>query len=311
MNKKLVLFAVVSVLLFQPYYSFAKSTISAPLKVAIKKYKYGNYAGCLQDCENIVVKNPSAIAYYYMAMSYVKAGKKSEAIQAYQKVLSFKPNARLAEYATTGKRCLETPDQCHLEDKSAVKESTELDKLIASPSRDGLSSTVRKDFRQIHLNNIKDEINNGKELDDYSFKKLNYNSEDKKNITKKPSNDEIVAALKVLKDAGLNPYSQAQIDAATANQDIVNENMTNENSAEGTPYAQTAINYQNNDINTLNMMVGNGNNQGNNAALNMIPFMIAQNKNGTTNYSPQMMKSVIMSSMMSNFNYDFNEDKNR
>lgn len=309
MNKKLVLFAIVSVLLFQPYYSFAKSNISAPLRIAIKKYKYGNYAGCLQDCENIVVKNPSAMAYYYLAMSYVQAGKKDEAIKAYQKVLSSKPNTRLAEYATTGKRCLETPDRCHLEDKSTVKNSTELDKLIASPSGDGLSSTVRKDFRQIRLDNLKDQINNGKELDDYTFRKINYNSEDKNIITKKPSNDEIVAALKVLKDAGLNPYSQAQIDAVAANQDINNENSTVEDT--GTPYTQAATNYQNNDVNMLNMMMGNGNNQTNNAAMNMIPFMIAQNKNGKANYSPQMMQSVIMSSMMSNFNYDFNDDKNK
>lgn len=269
MKKQLVYFFAIMFALIQASYCYSSAaSSSSPIKIAVKKYKAGNYTGCLQDCQNIVAKNPSSsIAYYYMAMSYVQAGQKDKAINAYSKVLSLNPNATLAEYATTGKRCLETPEQCVLTDPNAAS-TQDIDKLIASPNSDGLSPTVKKDFEQKRLNTIKNEINNDKDMDDYQLRKLNDASEkvmpDKANAvaSKQPTNDDIAAALKVLSNAGLNTYGQ---------------------------YSD----YQNNN---------------NNAMMNMLPLMMTQNGGGmNSNYSPQAMQAFIMNSMMSNMNFDLNK----
>lgn len=282
MKKKLACFIVVLMFLVQASScSFAKNSGVSPVKIAIKKYKAGNYTGCLQSCQTIIKSNPSnAVAYYYMAMSYVQAGKKDEAINAYSKVLSLKPSARLSEYATTGKRCLETPDKCVLEIDSGSTISPELDKLIAAPFNDGLSDAVRKDFEQKRLDSIKNQINSDKELDDYQFRKLNDASgqaspvDTNEIVSKKPSNDEIAAALKVLNDAGINPYEQIS-------------------------------DYQDPQMAQINMLNSSNNS---NSMVNMLPFMLAQNKYGTNNYSPQLMQAVIMNSMMPDFNLDLDKD---
>lgn len=299
MKKIFVCIAAILLILIQTSsYVLAQDAVNSSVKLAIKKYKTGNYIGCLQDCQAIVKKYPSnAVAYYYMAISYVQAGKKDEAIKAYSKVLSLNPNSKLSEYATTGKRCLETPDKCVSDTDTTIDPANMpgLDKFISAPFTDGLSDTVKKDYEQIQLNNIKNEINNNKDLDDYNFKNLNKTQADTdETAQKKPTNDEIVAALKVLNAAGLNPYSQMQSTGAEVN-----------------PYDQEA-NYQNPQMTQLNMLMG-GNNQknDNNVMMNMLPFMLAQNKNGTNNYSPQLMQAVIMNSIMPNFgSFNVNNENN-
>lgn len=292
MKKQWAYFIITLILLVQASScSFANNSDAGMIRIAIKKYKAGNYTGCLQSCQYIIKSNPSnALAYYYIAMSYVQAGKKNEAINAYAKVLSLKPNAKLAEYATTGIRCLETPDQCVLQTDTGSSISPELDKFIAAPYSDGLSDTVRRDSEQKRLDEIKNQINSDKELDDYQFRKLNDASgqvspDVNKTTANKPTNDEVVAALKTLNDAGLNPYG------GTTN-----------------PYEQM-VNYQNPEMAQLNMLGATNNQTGNNdAMLNMLPFMLSQNKNGTSSYSPQLMQAVIMNSMIPDFNVNLNKD---
>jgi hypothetical protein len=300
MKKKLFCLAAILTFLTQSYICvFAKSVnLDSSTKVAISKYKAGNYSGCLQDCQRIIQFNPSnAFAYYYMAMAYAQAGKKDNAINCYTMVLNLNPNPKLSEYATTGKRCLETPDKCKPELPKAPPATTEvnlsdLDKFISSPPADGLSPTVKKDFEQKHLDAVKNEINNDNNVDDYNFRKINNSStpdsvdKTQEKIAQKPTDEQIKAALKVLNDAGIN----------TAN---TNTMTSSYNSAE------------NPELMEINALMG-GNNQSNNnsnSMLNMLPFMLSQNKNGTTNYSPQLMQSVIMNSMTTDFNYNTDDNK--
>lgn len=294
MKKKLIYFiAVLMILIQSPSFSLAKNSAGGPLEIAIKKYKMGNYTGCLNDCQYIVQRDPSnAIAYYYMAMSYAQAGRKDEAINSYAMVLNLGSNPKLKEYAATGKRCLETPDKCKTE--TTTETPTELDKFIAAPFNDGLSDSMRKDYQQKRLDTIKNEINSGRDLNDYQLKdSSNQRSQaDVSNdVSKKPTNDEIVSALKVLNKAGINPYTQA----ATANN--IGGQMND---------------YQNPEMTQLNMMMGEeSQSRDNSAMLNMLPFMLAQNKNGTSNYSPQLLQAIIMNSMMNNFNFDLDKDKDK
>lgn len=307
MKKKLFLI-IFLIAALQSSCAFANSSyISNPIKIAIKKYKIGNYTGCLQDCQNIIKYDPSnAIAYYYMAMSYAQAGKQDLAIQNYAKVLSLNPKSQLLQYATTGKRCLETPDKCNAKPATAPGETSDLDKFIASPNE--LSNSVQVDFDKKHLKSIQDEINSDKDIDNYEFRKFkDYSKQhsqidvtDEKLSQKKPTNDEIVAALRVLNDAGLDAYAQK----------FVSQPQTVSSSNPTTPYSQSAINPTPEQA-QLNMLMNSNNQSGNNAMMSMLPFVTAQNKDGTNNYSPQLMQAVIMNTMMTDFNYNLDNDKDK
>ena len=298
MKRNLLLVVAILIVMYQCF-SLAiagTNTVSGPVSIAIKKYKAGNYTGCLQDVQVIVRSDPSnTIAYYYMAMSYAQAGQKDQAISAYQNVLNLHPNSVLYTYATTGKRCLETPDKCQ-----ETEQLSDIDKMIASPLGDTLSTSVKTSVEKNRLDKIKNEMNNVDEVNNYKLKQFkdftNQRSQadaDAKiaSEAKAPTNDEIVAALKVLKKAGLDQssgYSQ----------------MTN-------PMMMP----QNEESAQLSMMMGSQNQSGNNNnnMMNMIPFMLAQSKNGQNNagnpYSPQLMQSMMMNSMLPDFNFNTNDDK--
>lgn len=297
MKKKylLVLIFLFVFLLVHPC-SFAKSGsyVTPKVKIAINKYKVGNYAGCLQDCLRLVYGSESnnPLVYYYLANCYVKAGKKANALYYYDKVLENNPGTILSEYATNGKKCVGNPASCKLD----VNNSSELDKFVASPPYDGLSPYVRKDFEQKHLDSIKNDINADKELDAYSFRKLNYDdsvSTSNKIAQNKPTDADVKAALKVLNDAGVSPYD--------AQSNVLGPEQQTYSSSQG---------YQNPELTQLNAMMGGNNQSGNkNSMMDMLPFMLSQDKNGGSNYSPQLMQAVIMNSMMSDLNYNLNENK--
>lgn len=301
MKKQLICSIALMAVLLQNGASTLAQT-SPALKVAIRKYKAGNFTGCLQDCQNIIQKNPSnSVAHYYMAISYVQAGKKDEAIKSYTKVLSLKPNSTLSDYAKTGKRCLETPDKCNLEvDKK--QELSDIDRLISSPYYS--SPAARKEIEQKHLDSIRSEINGGQELDDYRFNKLN-SIEDKTNIIAvKPSDEEIEKATRILNDAGIKTYKEDSTLSATKNA-VQNQAST----VDMNQYTQMMN--QSPEMAELNMLMGNNSQYGNNnnSMMNMLPLMMMQNKDGAANYSPQLMQAVMMNSMMPDLNYNLDKDK--
>lgn len=253
--------------------SAAKFTANGKMAKAIKKYKNGNYTGCLQDAMDITKKDPSnAIAYYYMAIAYVQAGKKDEAIEAYDNVISLKPNITLYKYAAEGKKCLEYPSQC------TDSGLSELDKIINDPmGENALSTKVQDKLEGNKLQSIKNKINNGEEINRFELDKF----EKFKSENETPSNDEIVAALRVLQKAGLSPYSNQMNSMIGASPQM----------------------------NQLSLLMGNNNsNQQNNSMMNMLPFLMTQNKPGeksaTSSFSPQIMEAMLMNSMMPDFTID-------
>lgn len=303
MKRKLLLLGVIGVVACQGLSLSLAATSSGggAVSVAIRKYKAGNYTGCLQDTQSIVSRDPSnALAYYYMAMAYVQAGQKDKAIDAYQKVLNLRPNSVLSTYATTGKRCIETPDKCHEPVKEG--EQTDMDKIINSNYSGGLSDSVRTQVEQKRLERLKQEMNTQDEVNNYKLRKFTdytkqrsqAGGEDQLASTEKmPTNDEIVAAVKVLNRAGLSQYSQSAMPSNVYSQ-MANPMMT----AQNPESAQ------------LSMMLGGQNQSGNNNMMNMIPFMLAQSKNGESGnpYTPQLMQSMLMNSMIPDFSFNTNDD---
>lgn len=172
----------------------AKSTSNSALASAIRLYKAGNYSQSYISLNNLVKKDPSnAVAYYYLAMTSAQIGKKDEAIANYEKVITLSPNGQLGIYATKGKTCLETPDKCHEQ-----SEDTALDSFIQSRFGSGFSENARSKYEKQKIENLMHEMNRKNDIEPQRFRDY----KDFSNAA--PTNDEIVAALRVLQRAGFS-----------------------------------------------------------------------------------------------------------
>ena len=205
----------------------ARTNSGSPLASAIKMYKAGNYSQCYLTLSNIVKKDPSnALAYYYLAMTSAQIGKKDEAISNYDKVILLSPNSQLGRYATKGRTCIETPERCHEQ-----SEDSALDAFIQGRYGTGFSEEARSEYEKQKIENMMREMNRKDDITPQKFK-------DYKDFSSEvPTNDEIVAALRVLQKAGFNNVlgNNADMSLLTGNTNV------NENSA------------------MLNMLMGNGN----------------------------------------------------
>lgn len=274
-----------------------KDTIYYPnanIKSAVAKYKKGNYSGCLQELFSLTKKHPeNAEAYYYMAIVYTHLDMKTEAIEAYEKVISLKPNTSLAQYATKGKDCLTggptcvvekvTPDNADSSANKVLSEEEKLDRFINAPYGNGLSPELDKELKQKQLNNFQKTINQKKNLETDDIERLkNFDEKsDADNETVKiaqVSDEDVLQAVKTLKEAGLNVTVQSQ-----------------------NPYA-----YQSPEMMEMSLLLGNSNN--NNNGMNILPMLMTKAENGE-NIDPRLMQAVMMNSMLPDFT--FNNDNNR
>ena len=266
----------------------------ANMKSAAAKYKKGNYLGCLQELFSLTKKDPSnALAYYYMAMAYTHLNMKNDAIAAYERVLALNPNEFLVEYATKGRDCLTDGPACHpvvenLEDAPAGEEMDELDKFINAPYGNGLSPELNQEIKQKQLINIKETINKKENLEEKDiqrikdFDKKKSDAQETEKIAQ-VSDEDILKAVKTLRDAGLNVSVQ-----------------------QDNPYAQMAQ-YQDPKMAEMSMLLGNNNNNGNNM-MNMLPMLMSQAQKGE-NIDPRVMQAMMMNAMMPDFS--FNNDNDR
>lgn len=270
---------------------------NATTKSIAAKYKAGNYSGCMQECYSLLKKQPSnALAYYYLAMVYTHLNKKDEAVAAYEKVISLKPNQYLIDYATKGRDCLTDGPACHPETQQKEEETQDdLDKFINAPYGNGLSPELNNEVRQKQLNNIQETINKKDNLENRDIQRIknfdNNKSEADETIKiAQVSDDDVLKAINTLKEAGVN----VSVQSSTA-------------SAEN-PYA-AMMQYQDPRVAEMSLMLGNGNNNNNNSMMNMIPLLMSQAQKGE-NIDPRIMQTMMMNSMMSDFSYMNNNNNN-
>ncbi len=270
-----------------------KDTIYYPnanIKSAVSKYESGNYSGCLQELFSLVKKDPSnAVAYYYMAMAYTHIDMQNEAVEAYEKVLALNPNSYLYDYAEKGRDCLTGGPKCQAEN---TEEQDELDKFISSPYGNGLSPQLNGEVKQKELNNIKETINKKEDLENKDIQKIRdfdtkHNNDNQSSIEETDkiamaSDEEILQAVKTLKDSGLNITIQPD-----------------------NAYTQFSQ-YQDPRMAEMSMLLGNNNNN-NNSMMNMLPMLMSKAQKGE-NIDPRFMQAMMMNSMMSDL--DFNGNNN-
>lgn len=276
----------------QVKYELDKETIYYPnanLDSAMAKYKTGNYTGCLQELFSLTKKEPSnALAYYYMAMAYTHIDRQADAIEAYEKVLSLNPNTYLVQFATKGRDCLTGGPACQGEND---EDMSDLDRFIKEPYGNGLSPQLNQEVKQKRLTNIKETINKKENLEDKDIEKIKKFDDRYKSLKEETvkiaqvSDEEVLQAIKTLKDAGVNVTVQPD-----------------------NPYSQMSQ-YQNPQMAEMSMLLGGNNNNNGNNMMNMLPMLMSQAQKGE-NIDPRLMQAVMMNSMMSDFSYANNNNNN-
>ena len=306
MNKKII--AIISILIFAGTIGLCTAETNdedkgngldqktmyypkATLQTAISAYKQANYTGCLQQTFSLVLKTPNnSAAYYYMALAYSNIGRADDAKTAFAKVMELSPNTALASYAKAGTECIDDPTACSGYSEGEVDD---LDKFINAPYGNGLSPELDKELKQKKLNNFRNSINSQDNLKDTEMYKIrNFDELNKSEIEDnikiaQVSDEEILNAVKTLKDAGLT--------ITVSDSNAVNNNI----------YPNG---YQDPEMAQLSLMLGNNNNNNSNM-MNVVPFLMQSEKEGK-NIDPQLMQAMMMNSMMTDFTFNTN-DNNR
>lgn len=230
MKKKIVIALMAVMLIPTINASFAKTTVNSDLAEAIKFYKAGNYSGCYEKVDTAIKKDPSnPLGYYYKAMTAAQIGKKEEAIENYEKTLSLSSEkSNLVRYAQKGKRCLEDPDKCQ-----ESQFDNAVDQFIRGKSITGFSEEAMEMFERLKIEQMMRDMNRDENINPQRFKEYKDFSS-MKNPSQTPSNDEIVAAVRTLQNAGLlnfgaNSYSDLSMLTGSHNSLSNIENFANMN----------------------------------------------------------------------------------
>lgn len=231
MKKKLITILSIFVLISAMNVVYAKSsTNNSTLAGAIRQYKAKNYTQSYLTLSEYVKRDPSnAVAYYYLAMNAAQIGKKDEAIENYNKVLTLSPSGQLEYYALKGKTCLEHPDKCN----APASKEAELDNFIRGKFGSGFYEDARGVHEKQKIENLMREMNRDEDISPKKFKEYkDFSSQ------AKPTDEEIIAALRTLQNAGFG--------------DIINQSRYNSDLSILTGNS----NYNNNEYDMLNMMLG-------------------------------------------------------
>ena len=265
---------------------------------AINKYKKGNYTGSLQELYAYIKKHPSdAYAFYYMGLNYTKIGQDGVAQKSFQKTINCNASGKLLELAVKGRDCISGGPYCHepinptkpeIPVTDPAQNDPALDAFVNAPyTGHGFSPELERAYKQQQLNNMQKTINRKEQLDRddiYEMKKLEKNKSEAvtgellamaADIKSEPTNEEVLDAIDVLKRSGIN--------ISVSTKDTM--------PSRAVPQA-----YVNPEYETINMMLGNGNNN-NDAMMNMLPYMMSSNQDGK-NVDPQVIQAVMMNSMM-------------
>ncbi len=275
---------------------FAASYYTPEVISAMKMYKARNYTECLQVMHQALEKDPSnVLAYYYVGLTQAHLGEAEKAKEAYERVISLNTSSQLTKYAKDGIICIDTPENCP-------------SGITLDPAQ-RIISEINYKMEQEKINTIKSTVNNNRNtssvpreyvtgLKDFSnpqiqktekerykqLEKMRNNSvetQDGENVpppqagalTNKPSKEEIADAFDTLKRAGYMNFNP-----------------------------QTMAMQYSPDMMQMSMLMGMNSNNTN--EFSMYPYMMYSGQN--QNLSPEMIKSMMMSSMVNN-SFGFND----
>ena len=247
-------------------YANAKSYYNEQTSSAIKMYKNRNYTECLQVMHDVVEEDPSnVLAYYYIAISQARLGQVGKAIEAYERVIDINSSTQLSNLSKNGIECLQDSSKCKTE--LNVDPTKKAMDAVNQQLEEKKIDTIKNIVNQKNnVNEVPSEYLNG--LKDYSLPK---NQEQNKSAV--PTNEEILAALDTLKRAGYQSYMP-----------------------------QPAMTQEMMQMSMLNSLNGN-NNQNYYNPMGFMPYMMTGTD--TSQIDPQVMQTMMMSSMMNGINMGF------
>ena len=262
--KKILIILFLAVFAISGYAS-AKSYYNSQTASAIRMYKNKNYIECLQVMYDVVDKDPSnVLAYYYIAIAQARLGNADKAKEAYERVIELNASTQLSNLSRNGIECLEDSTKC----KSA---------FTMSASQKALDS-VNAQLEETKINSIKTMVNQKNNVQDVppefldGLKDYSLPKNQEQNKSEVPTNDEILAALDTLKRAGYQSYMP-----------------------------QPAMTPEMMQLSMLNSLNGTANQSYNNPMAGFFPYMM--NNQDMSNIDPQVMQTMMMSSMMNGLNY--------
>ena len=250
---------------------------------AISLYKAGNYSECIKNLDTIISQDSSyPVAYYYLGLAYAKTNNKVLAIKNYDKVISMTTDKSLKSMAKAAKDCLGTSGFTALDAQLSISKNSQAEKF--------LSPEIKREDKQ--------------EIAAQEIAKKQFNKPVK--AEKLPSNDEIGAAIMTLKKAGL--WNGAISQSQENNMSVDNTKQQQEMMTK--MYLQQMTQQMNNPAYLMMNMNGNNNNSGMNM-MNMLPFMMGQGGNNTTNpaMNQQFIQAMMMSQMMPNLDFSSSDNK--
>jgi len=242
----------------------------------------------MQTLESITQKDTgNSLAHYYLGMCYTQVGNVDKATAEYDMVVTLSPNSELATNAKTGKNNL----------KGLPPEPT-LDKIITpvvNSVKGFLSDEANEKIQEKNIKTIIENVNNKRENSPAIYNRIQ-NLEPKKSSDNKPTPEQIVEAMQVLKNAGFN---LADSSAKTEQLSQINPEMMQ--------------------MNMLMSAFGGGNNMngmnsgGSSSMNNMMPMlMMMQNGQGNNKVDPETLQVMMSQMMMPNMMglYDNNNNSN-
>lgn len=269
--------------------AFAKAQPSK-LRMGIMEYKKGNFIGSMQTMQDVVAADPgNTLAHYYLAISYVKVGKVEDAKKEYQKVITLNPSSEMAYYANLGLQNL-NPDATAAAPGSppaaptgspsspAIVPPVMSNVKVSSPG-EFMSQQVKDTLLEKNINSVINDVNQKGSTDPARLKKIE-NFSKNKSENSAPSNEDVLKAVEILSQAGLN---------------------VNVNPAQAmNPYQN--LNPEMMQLNMMMGMMGGNNNMGNGMnsnSMNMMPLMMMlQNPESAKNMDPQLMQTMITGMIM-------------
>lgn len=211
--------------------------------------------------------------------------------------------------------------------EASIEDTTDIERLIQGKYPENIHPDARKVIQETKLIQEQDRVN--AELNQRQ-KKINKNNkseaETKKNIkvaiNDNLSDKEIADAVRVLSKAG---YKFVSPEAETTNTKLIAKNTSQSDSSEKEQdlnrnmYKQMASQFSLNDeAMQMAMMFGGNSNRSDNSFNSMLPLLLLQEQQNNTDgkqserkISPEMLKTMIMSQMMNDFNFDSYNDKNK
>ncbi|MFH0702942.1 MAG: tetratricopeptide repeat protein [bacterium] len=155
------------------------------------QYKSGNYIGCMQTMLEVTSVDPeNAFAHYYLAISYAQIGKKEEAIEEYNKVISLNPNSQLMYYTQLGLKNLGS-------DLPLPPEPSSQSAKIPMPDNKTISDDAKNVLMEKDLLHIINNLNQNGQIDPSKLKNLENFLPPKSDNSTTPSQEELVKAMQL------------------------------------------------------------------------------------------------------------------